>query len=244
MTPEAHPTPQQLFTDTKSSTTTSTTATSVTTSSGSTATATTSVRRTTSVAITTSEVVSSTPSTAAQVTSTAKPQQLTAPSQNVQVFKTAKPVRENPQPVSQSDVVRLLNAVTTSVNQNAQNPGVWDGVVRQWNPDWVRYDEHFRPVIFNPFRDPLQIVYVVAGVGQVLVIQPLAIIVTEIAEIGAHGFTAILQNAVGALTNVAVGSFFGGGVFSGPGTPPPPPPVCDKEVPVVVKYSHATYRPQ
>jgi hypothetical protein len=242
-------TPPTTTTDMTSSTITSTTATSVTSSSGSTTTATTSVQGTTSVAITmmtTSEVLSSIPSAAAQVTPAAKPQQLTAPSQNIQAFKTAIPVQQNPQPASQSDLVRLSNAVTTPVNQNAQNPGVWDGVVRQWNPDWVRYDEYFRPVIFNPFRDPLQIVYLVAGVAQVLVIQPLAVIVTEIAEIGAHSFTVILQNGVGALTNVAVGSLFGGGVFSGPGMPPlppPPPPVCDKEVPVVVKYSNATYKP-
>lgn len=232
------------------STITSTTATSVTSSSGSTTTATTSVQGPTSVATTmiaTSEAVSSTPSTAAQVTLTAKPQQLTAPLQNVQSFGNAIPLQQNPQPASQSDVVGLLNAVTTPVNQNAQNPALWDGVVRQWNPDWVHYDEYFRPVIFNPFREPLQIIYLVAGVVQVLVIQPLAIIVTEVAEIGAHSFTAILQNGVGTLANVAVGSLFGGGVFLGPGMPPapppPPPPVCDNEVTVVVKYSNVTYKP-
>jgi hypothetical protein len=46
--------------------------------------------------------------------------------------------------------------------------------------------------------------------------------------------------------DVAVGNFFGGGYFPGPGLPPPPPPPPVRtltDVPVQVKYTNATYQP-
>ena len=43
----------------------------------------------------------------------------------------------------------------------ARADNVWDRKVRQWDPDWVRYDEYYRPVLSNPYRDPVRIVYVV-----------------------------------------------------------------------------------
>ena len=117
--------------------------------------------------------------------------------------------------------------------------------VKQWQPDWVQYDEFYRPVIFNPFRESLQIVYLVAGAPRVLVIQPLASIVTEVAQLGAYSFTAMVLSAVGLPTNVAVGTFLGGGYVPGPGQPPPAPPPVKRydDVPVVVKYAKAEYKP-
>jgi hypothetical protein len=79
-----------------------------------------------------------------------------------------------------------------------------------------------------------------------LVINPLASIVTEVAELGAYSFTAMVLNAVGIPTSVAVGNFFGGGYYPGPGLPPPPPPppvVNYQDVPVQVRYTNATYKP-
>jgi hypothetical protein len=31
------------------------------------------------------------------------------------------------------------------------------GVLR-WQPDWTQYDQFYRPLIFNPYREPLQVV--------------------------------------------------------------------------------------
>jgi hypothetical protein len=37
--------------------------------------------------------------------------------------------------------------------------------VLQWQPDWVQYDEFYKLLIFNPYREPLQVVYLYAGAG-------------------------------------------------------------------------------
>ena len=47
-------------------------------------------------------------------------------------------------------------------------------------------------------------------------VPPLASLVTEVAELGAYSFTAMV-NAMGIPTNVAVGSLFGGGYLPGAG---------------------------
>ena len=28
--------------------------------------------------------------------------------------------------------------------------------VAQWQPDWVQYDKYYRPLIFNPYPEPLK----------------------------------------------------------------------------------------
>jgi hypothetical protein len=140
--------------------------------------------------------------------------------------------------------------VDTSINEPslaAEGAGT-DGARRvlQWQPDWVQYDEYFRPLIFNPYREPLQIVYLLAGAPRVMVIPAFGRIVTEVPEIGAYNFTALRLNAFGIPIDIAVGNFFGGGYFPGPGLPPPPPPppvVTKSNVPVVVKYTDAVYKP-
>jgi hypothetical protein len=112
--------------------------------------------------------------------------------------------------------------------------------------DWVQYDEFYRPLIFNPFPDPLQVVYLLAGAPRILLIPPLGRIVTEVPQLGSYNFTALRLNPFGIPMDVAVGNFFGGGFDPGPGLPPPPPrpPVITKtNVPVQVKYANATYEP-
>lgn len=124
--------------------------------------------------------------------------------------------------------------------------GRWDRKVRQWDRDWVEYDRYYRPVIFNPYRAPVRIVYVYLNAPRIVVIPPLARIVVEAAEFAAYSFTAVVLNGVNTAVNVAVGSFFGGGYFPGVGLPlpPPPPPVVRYDnVPVLVRYSQARYEP-
>ena len=118
--------------------------------------------------------------------------------------------------------------------------------VAQWQSDWVQYDKYYRPLIFNPYPEPLKLVYEVGGVPRILIIEPLGRIVTEVRDIGSYNFTAMRLNTLGELIAIAVGNFFGGGYFPGPGLPPPPPPPPVRtltNVPVQVKYTKETYRP-
>ena len=190
-----------------------------------------------------------------QVAKIEEPERLQASPQDVDIAKASVPVQQEPDPAPQSEIDRLRNLLNNPANPSVSAaPSVasnaisadWDRTVRQWQPDWVQYDEFYRPVIVNPYRDPLQIVYLYAGAPRVLVIPPLGSIVTEAAELGAYCFTAMLLNAVGIPANVAVGCFFGGGYDPGPGQPPPAPPprvVRYDDVPVVVKYTNAVYEP-
>ena len=131
----------------------------------------------------------------------------------------------------------------------------WDKKVRQWDRDWIEYDQFYRPIIFNPFRAPVRIVYALANATRILVIQPLARVVVDVAELAAYSFTAVVLGAANAVTgvanvaadvvDVAVGTIFGGGYVPRAGLPfvPPPPLLRYDNVPVQVRYSDATYQP-
>ncbi len=127
--------------------------------------------------------------------------------------------------------------------------------MRQWNRDWIQYDEFYRPIIFNPFRAPVRIAYALANATRILVIQPLERVVVDVAELAAYSFTAVVLGAANVVSdvanvaadvvNVAVGTFFGGGFVPGVGVPfvAPPPLLTYDNVPVQVRYSDATYEP-
>ncbi len=210
---------------------------------------------------------SSTVSQAAQVIEQSEPQTLEAPEQDVQIAKSAKVVEVKPDPAPKQDVDALSSELNVDlglggrdgVNASADaevslaSARVWDRDIRQWSPDWVEYDEFYRPVILNPFRDAVRIVYVYQDAPRIVWIPPLARIVLEVAQFAAYSFTAVVasrrqlgQPAVNTAVNVAVGSFFGGGFFPGIGLPlpPPPPPVLRYDnVPVLVRYSDRVYEP-
>ncbi len=188
---------------------------------------------------------------AEQVTPTETPQRLEATPQNIELAKAAKPVEEIPNPAPQNQIDQIKNQlVSQNPGVNAppvapDNPVAQVSAVKQFQPDWIQYDQFYRPIILNPFPDPLQIVYQLDGAPRVLVVPPLASLVTEIAQLGAYSFTAMVLNAVGIPSNVAVGTLLGGGYQPAPGQPAPSPPPVVKynDVPVQVKYSNATYRP-
>ena len=206
---------------------------------------------------------SSTVSQAAQVIEQSEPQTLEAPEQDVQIAKSAKVVEVKPDPAPKQDVDALSSELNVDlglggrdgVNASADaevslaSARVWDRDIRQWSPDWVEYDEFYRPVILNPFRDAVRIVYVYQNAPRIMWIPPLARIVLEVAQFAAYSFTAVVAtpaNLVNRAVNVAVGSFFGGGFFPGIGLPlpPPPPPVLRYDnVPVLVRYSDRVYEP-
>ncbi len=187
------------------------------------------------------------------------PQTLEAPDTDVQIAKAAKIVEEKPAEAPKreiadiSRVIDLPNRDRGPLDQNGQRnddqvrlAGSWDRNVRQWQPDWVEYDQYYRPVLSNPYRDPVRIVYVYQNAPRVVWIPPLARIVLEVAQFAAYSFTAVVTNTINQAVNVAVGSFFGGGFFPGVGLPlplPPPPLLNFANVPVQVRYPNATYEP-
>jgi chemotaxis protein histidine kinase CheA len=206
-------------------------------------------------------------SEAAQEIKTVEPQTLVAPAEDVELASKATPVDEPlPAPAAEQDVAAFSNSIenslkipgleigeTAQTNFDVDPPVELVSPVKQWSPDWVQYDEYYRPIILNPYRDPVRIVYMYEMTPRIMVIPPLGRMVFEAAQYAAYNFTAALlapvAAAVGtvqALHDIAVGSFFGGGYYPGVGmaAPPPPPPVMRYDnVPVYVNYSNARYEP-
>lgn len=184
---------------------------------------------------------------------TVVPQVLQAPVEDVELAKASRVIEEEPAPAPKAEV----EAISASLDLSAididrvdidrdDHDRRWNREVRQWDRDWVSYDEFYRPVLLNPYRDPVRIVYVYQNAPRVVWIPPLARIALEVAEFAAYSFTAIVLNAVNTAVSVAVGSFFGGGYIPAVGVPlpPPPPPVLRYDnVPVQVRYSQAVYEP-
>ena len=99
-----------------------------------------------------------------------KPQTLKAAPADVELAKSAPPVEQQPAPAPEQDVAVLASAIKLGDNDNRSEAGeverrdsvvvparderAWDRKVRQWDPDWVRYDEYYRPILSNPYRDP------------------------------------------------------------------------------------------
>jgi hypothetical protein len=206
---------------------------------------------------------------AAKEIETLAPETLEAPAEDVRLAKEAKPIYEpEPVPAPEQDIDTFKQSVDLTLGLNGNEPSRSAQVelqakrerdfelvsnVRQWRPEWIEYDEFYRPVLMNPFRAPVRIVYVYDLRPRIVYIPPLARLVLEAARFAAYSFTAAVLapiNAavdfVQAATSIAVGSFFGGGYYPGAGLPlpPPPPPVLRYDnVPVLVNYSNARYEP-
>jgi hypothetical protein len=208
-------------------------------------------------------------SQAAKVIEQAEPQTLQAPKEDIELAKNAKPVEVKPDPAPKQDVDSISNSIgldlgvkgpfgieaSASAKADARlaSDRVWDRNVRQWSPEWVQYDEFYRPIILNPYRERVRIVYIYDNRPRIVWLNPLSRAVLEVAQFAAYSFTAVVDTAanlvnaaVNPALNVAVGSFFGGGyipAFGLPLPPPPPPVLRYDDVPVLVRYSNATYEP-
>ncbi|AXK74873.1 MULTISPECIES: cell division protein ZapB [Mycobacteriaceae] len=219
----------------------------------------------------------------ARVIETVKPAVLEAPADDVVLASKAAPVEVKPEPAKVEDLAALSSLVGLADERDrlAQerrelredqrdllegqrqlredqrelraDQRDWDNRVRQWSPDWVQYDEFYRPMIVNPYRDPVRIVYEYQNEPRVVTIPPLQRMVMYVADLAAYSFTAVVLNTVNTVVStavgVAVGSFFGGGFIPtianiGAIAPPPPPPLFRYDnVPVQVRYSDAVYEP-
>jgi hypothetical protein len=194
-----------------------------------------------------------------------QPQTLQAPTADVELARNAKPIEAKADPAPKQDVDSLASSLNLNLggrdgagaNANAEvrlaSQRDFDRPARQWSPDWVQYDEYYRPVILNPYHDAVRIVYVYQDAPRIVWIPPLARIVLDVAQFAAYSFTALVDTAanivnaaVQTAADVAVGTFFGGGFvpdFGQPLPPPPPSVLRYDNVPVQVRYSQATYEP-
>jgi hypothetical protein len=206
-------------------------------------------------------------SQAAKVIEPSEPQTLQAPKEDVELARNAKLVEVKPDPAPKQDVDEFSSSigldlgvkgplgVDSSVEADARlaSDRAWDRPIRQWRPDWVEYDEFYRPIILNPYHERVRIIYIYDYRPRIVWINPLSRIILEVAQFAAYSFTAVVETALNVVNaavdtavNVAVGSFFGGGYYPGFGLPLPPPPprvLRYDNVPVLVRYSNATYEP-
>ena len=204
---------------------------------------------------------------AAKAIATSEPLTLQAANDDVELARNAKPVEAKADPAPKSDVDELSSSIgldlrakgargadaNAKVDVRLAGDHVRDRNIRQWSPDWVQYDEYYRPIILNPYRERVRIVYVYENTPRIVWIPPLARAVLDVAQFAAYSFTAVVDTAanivnaaVNTAVDVAVGTFFGGGYVPAVGLPlpPPPPPVLRYDnVPVQVRYSDATYEP-
>jgi hypothetical protein len=209
-------------------------------------------------------------SQAAKVIQMSEPQTLEAPKTDVELARNAKPIEVKADPAPKQDLDAVSSSIgldlgvkgplgvdavaSAKVDARLASDRVWERRnVRQWRPDWVQYDEYYRPIILNPYHERVRIVYIYDNAPRIIWIPPLARAVLEVAQFAAYSFTAVVDTAanivnaaVDTALNVAVGTFFGGGYVPAIGLPlpPPPPPVLRYDnVPVLVRYTNATYEP-
>jgi hypothetical protein len=204
---------------------------------------------------------------AAKVIEMSEPQTLQAPKADIELASKADPVVVKADPAPKPDVDAVASSIgldlgvkgplgvdaSAKVDAKLASDRVPDRNIRQWSPDWVQYDEYYRPVIMNPYHERVRIVYVYDNAPRIVWIPPLARAILDVAQFAAYSFTAVVDTAanivnaaVATAVNVAVGSFFGGGYIPAYGQPlpPPPPPVLRYDnVPVRVNYSNARYEP-
>jgi hypothetical protein len=205
---------------------------------------------------------------AAKVIETSEPQTLQAPKADIELASKADPIELKADPAPKQDVDAVASSIgldlgvkgplgiDASAKVDAKLAGDRDRDrdrnIRQWSPDWVQYDQYYRPVIMNPYRERVRVVYIYDNAPRIVWIPPLARAVLDVAQFAAYSFTAVVDTAanlvnaaVATAANVAVGSFFGGGFVPAFGQPlPPPPPVLRYDnVPVLVNYSNARYEP-
>jgi hypothetical protein len=196
-----------------------------------------------------------------------EPQTLQAPKADVELASNAKPIEVKADPAPKQDVDAVASSigldlgvkgplgidVSAKADAKLASDRERDRNVRQWDPDWVQYDEYYRPIICNPYHERVRIIYIYDNRPRIVWIDPLSRIVLEVAQFAAYSFTAVVATAanlvnaaVDTAANVAVGSFFGGGyvpAFGLPLPPPPPPVLRYDNVPVLVNYSNARYEP-
>jgi hypothetical protein len=226
LTPEVLPATGELTVDDPPPTTTTTSFSSTSTTS--------TTQASTESSLTTSDSVSHSESSPI-----VEPSRLEAAPADIDIAKSSPQVEAVPNIVQPSEIDDIKNLLGNPVDLSSAVAStsavpqavLADSRVMQWQPDWVSQDDTFRPVIFNPLREPLQVFYLDSGDRRSLTIQPLTSTVIDVAR-GAYGITLLVLDSVGRLQDVAVGNMYSG-----------PPPESETRIPVVVDYSGVRYKP-
>ncbi|BBY59059.1 ICP22 family protein [Mycolicibacterium sarraceniae] len=178
---------------------------------------------------------------------TMQPTELDAPEPDVTAAASSETTRASTTNSSQEVSTYQESLTSTVVSTSTVSTAVTlSSPVSQWNSSWVSYDTYYRPVFTNPYRIPLQVIYDYAGGPQVFTVPPMQRAVIDVPNGGVYSFTAATKPASGPPTNIAVGSFSGGGFQPAPGQAPPQKPArlnSTKNVLVQIKYSSGTSDP-
>lgn len=157
------------------------------------------------------------------------------------------PVEADPQQASSSDVQELAESLESYMTSTSTTTSsTWSSTVTQWNSAWVGYDTYYRPIITNPYRTPLQLVYTYGDATQIVTVAPMQRTVLAVPTPGVYNFTAITQNGSGKPVAVSTGSFSGGGYVPVAGQQPPTEPTSPtsyQNVLVQLHFSTGTSQP-
>ena len=131
------------------------------------------------------------------------------PKADVELARNAKPVEVKPDPAPKQDVDALSSSIgldlgvkgplgvdasaSAKVDARLASDRVRDRNIRQWSPDWVQYDEYYRPILINPYHERVRIVYIYDNAPRIVWIPPLARAVLEVAQFAAYSFTALVD---------------------------------------------------
>ncbi|MCV7299590.1 hypothetical protein H7J93_08080 [Mycobacterium barrassiae] len=156
---------------------------------------------------------------------------------DVDVADDAEPVLADPEPAQQADVEQISELVTQAMTSDSTvAAGEWNREVTTWDSSWVSYDTYNRPVILNPYNNPLQLVYTYGNAPRIVTVPPLQRVVLNTPAAGVYPFTAVVASPSGPIRQVSVGSFTGG-------APKPAPPAALKNVLVQLRYSTGISQP-
>lgn len=173
-----------------------------------------------------------------------------APSQDVSTAKKAEAVTATTSVASSEQITSYQETITSTLSGYTGSRGstgfTLSSPVSRWNAGWTAYDPFYRPVVTNPYRTPLDVLYDYGGETRVFTVAPLQRATVDVANPGVYSFTAMTRPATGPATNVAVGSFTGGGYKPAPGQAPPKKPAkldTVKNALVQVKFARGSSEP-
>lgn len=148
---------------------------------------------------------------------------------------------------SSEQISSYRESITSSFSSSGWTTGLsLTSPVTRWNGGWTSYDPFYRPVLTNPYRMPMDVLYDYGGQTQVVTIPPLQRAAVDVPNPGVYSFTSMTRPASGPATNVAVGSFSGGGFKPAPGQAPPQKPAkltTNKGALVQVKFDRGASEP-
>lgn len=147
---------------------------------------------------------------------------------------------------TQSEITDLRQSLESQISANTSTSSSWSSTVTQWNSSWLSYDSYYRPIITNPYRAPMQIIYTYDNATRIIDVAPLQRTVLTAPTPGVYNFTAVTQNSSGKPVTVSTGSFSGGGYVPTTGQQPPqkPAPLTSyQNVLVQLRYTTGSSQP-